>query len=174
MNRYGYSWISIASRAIFCAYRHIDNLKASREHARCQRLDGTPAAVFWYLTFDCSDEALRRPTASNLCPEVAGLFLMVSSRDGPDSSGLNNCGAGIARTGRMVLLGIAGVPYLLEKLKNRKVECASDDLKRIECWVGLTPFKATEVRLIKAAALTKHNLAHAALNAEPAYCRSHS
>ena len=73
----------------------------------------------------------------------------------------------------MVLFGIAGVPYLLEKFKNRKVECASDDLKRIECGVGLTPFKSTEVRLIKAAALTKNNLAHTALNTELAHCRSH-
>lgn len=74
----------------------------------------------------------------------------------------------------MALLGLAGGPYLLEKLKNRKVECTSDDLKRIECGVGLTPFKSAEVRLIKAAALTKNHLAHTALNTEPAYCRSYS
>jgi hypothetical protein len=159
----------------FCVLRYPYNLKVSCEHARCQRLDGTPVAVFWYLTLDCSDGALRCPIASNLGPEVVSLFLMASSRDGPDSSGLNNCEAGCCpQPGRMVLLGIAGVPYLLEKLKNRQVECTSDDLKRIECWVGLTPFKATEVRLIKAATLTKNNLAHTALNTELAHCCSHS
>lgn len=73
----------------------------------------------------------------------------------------------------MVLLGIAGVAYLLEKLKNRKVECTSDDLKRIECGVGLTPFESAEVRLIKAATLTKNNLAHTALHTELAHGRSH-
>lgn len=74
----------------------------------------------------------------------------------------------------MALLGLAVGPYLLEKLKNREVECASDDLKRIESWVGLASFKSTEVCLIEPAALTKNNLAHTALNTELAHCHSHS